>query len=167
MINLRLPGKQGSWCAQDCSTRTCPSFATGSVIGEHWRRTPRARADAGCRHSQLSLGRIDEVIYTTDGRPLGRLDSILRTRVPIREAQIVQETLDRVRVRLVPAPGFTQSAVDEITNRLRARLGQVQVVIESLPEVPRTANGKFRAVICQVPRAEVERRRAAASVPVS
>jgi phenylacetate-CoA ligase len=138
-------------------------------LGDRGALAPDTPCPCGRRLPTLAAlaGRIDEVIYTTDGRPLGRLDSILRTRVPIREAQIVQETLDRVRVRLVPAPGFTQSAVDEITSRLQARLGQVQVIIESLPEVPRTANGKFRAVICQVPRAEVERRRAAAPVPVS
>jgi len=138
-------------------------------LGDRGALAPDTPCSCGRRLPALAAlaGRIDEVIYTTDGRPLGRLDSILRTRVPIREAQIIQETLDRVRVRLVPAPGFSQSAVDEITSRLQARLGKVQVVIESVPEVPRTANGKFRAVICQVPRAEVERRRAAASVPVS
>ena len=76
------------------------------MIGEHWPRTRHARADAGSRPRSLA-GRIDEVIYTMDGRAMGRLDPVFKARLPIREAQIVQETLDRVRVRLCPGAGVS------------------------------------------------------------
>lgn len=106
-------------------------------------------------------GRTDDVLYTTDGRPIGRLDPVFKARLPIRESQIVQETLERVRVRFVPAPDFTAAALDSIAERLRARMGPVQVVPERMDEIPRTRAGKFRAVICQVPREELDHSKAA------
>ena len=92
-------------------------------------------------------GRIDDVLYTFDGRRIGRLDPIFKTNLPIREAQIIQESLDRVRVRYVPEPHFTAQSGESITQRLQARMGAVQVILEPINEIPRTANGKFRAVI--------------------
>ena len=102
-------------------------------------------------------GRTDDVLYTTDGRPVGRLDPAFKERLPIREAQIIQEKLNLVRVRFVPAPDFTSSALDSLISRLRARLGPVEIIAEKLDEIPRTSRGKFRAVICQLSREELDR----------
>ncbi len=95
-------------------------------------------------------GRVDDVLYTRDGRAVGRLDPIFKNNLPIREAQIVQETLDSVRVRYVPTAEWTSAAGRSIVERLQARMGAVEVVLESLDEVPRTINGKFRAVVCNL-----------------
>lgn len=100
-------------------------------------------------------GRSDDMLYTADGRRIGRLDPVFKSHLPIREAQIVQETLTRVRVRYVPAPDFTPQAGDSIIERLQARMGPIEVVLEAVSEVPRTASGKFRAVICAVPAEEL------------
>lgn len=95
-------------------------------------------------------GRSDDVLYTADGRRVGRLDPVFKARLPVREAQIVQETLGRIRVRYAPLPGFTAHSERSIIDRLRARMGQVEVVLEEVAELPRTSNGKFRAVICNL-----------------
>jgi phenylacetate-CoA ligase len=95
-------------------------------------------------------GRLDDVLYTQDGRRIGRLDPAFKAHLFIREAQIVQEALDCVRVRYVPAPGFTPEAGRSIIKRLQARIGPVEVILEQVDEVPRTTNGKFRAVICNL-----------------
>jgi phenylacetate-CoA ligase len=96
-------------------------------------------------------GRIDDVLYTTDGRRIGRLDPVFKSRLPIREAQIIQEALDKVRVRYVPAPDFTKDAGRSIIEQLQMRMGSVEVTLEQLSEIPRGANGKLRAVICNLP----------------
>lgn len=96
-------------------------------------------------------GRTDDVLYTPDGRQIGRLDPVFKANLPVREAQIVQETLCRVRVRYVSAPGFTDADGESMVERLRERMGDVEVVLEAVNEIPRAANGKFRAVICQIP----------------
>jgi phenylacetate-CoA ligase len=96
-------------------------------------------------------GRSDDTLFTRDGRKIGRLDPVFKANLPVREAQIVQESLERVRVRYVPAPGFDSKAGQSIVERLQARLGSIDVILEPLDEIPRTANGKFRAVICNLP----------------
>jgi phenylacetate-CoA ligase len=99
-------------------------------------------------------GRSDDMLYTVDGRGIGRLDPVFKSGWPIREAQIVQNALDVFRVRLVPSPGFDDSIQREIATQLRARLGEVTVEFEVVREIPRGANGKFRSVICNLPREE-------------
>jgi phenylacetate-coenzyme A ligase PaaK-like adenylate-forming protein len=97
-------------------------------------------------------GRVDDMLYTPDGRRIGRLDPIFKTHLPVREAQVIQETLNRVHVRYVPAPDFTPEAGRSIIDRLQARMGMIEVILEQVDEVPREVNGKFRPVICNLPR---------------
>ena len=102
-------------------------------------------------------GRSDDVLYTTDGRAIGRLDPVFKGRLPIREAQIIQHSLKEIRVRFVPAVDFTPASLAELIERLRARLGPVEVVAEALDAIPRTNRGKFRAVVCELSREDRER----------
>lgn len=114
-----------------------------------------ASADCSCGRSLPLLGsvegRIDDVLYTADGRRVGRLDPVFKSRLPIREAQIIQEALDKVRLRYVPAPDFTLDAVRSIVEQLRMRMGSIEISLEQMTELPRGANGKLRAVICNLP----------------
>jgi phenylacetate-coenzyme A ligase PaaK-like adenylate-forming protein len=96
-------------------------------------------------------GRNDDVLYTLDGRRVGRLDPVFKGGLPLREAQIVQESLDRVKVRYVPLPEFTTAHGRSLIERLQARMGSVRVTLEEVELIPRTRNGKFRAVICNLP----------------
>lgn len=108
----------------------------------------------GCGRSLPLLtsveGRVDDVLYTADGRAVGRLDPVFKSHLPIREAQIIQESLQRVRVRYVPTAEYTPEAGRSIVERLQARMGAIEVVLEQVEELPRTSNGKFRAVICNL-----------------
>src|SRR5438128_12285180 len=106
--------------------------------------------------------------HTSDGRPVFWLNPIFYE-IPVRQAQIIQETLERVQVRYVPGPHFTAQSAATIAQRLRSRLGQVQVVLQAVTELPRK-NGKLRAVVCQIPPAEREailRRAAGADAPTA
>jgi phenylacetate-CoA ligase len=76
---------------------------------------------------------------------------VFKAHLPIHEAQVIQETLDRVRIRYVPTQHFTPASSRSIIERLQARMGPVEVILEQVNEVPRAANGKFRAVICNLP----------------
>jgi phenylacetate-CoA ligase len=101
-------------------------------------------------------GRVDDLLYTSDGRRIGRLDPVFKTQLPVREAQIIQETLGKVRVRYVPTADFTPAAARSMVQRLQERLGTVEVLLERVDEVPRERNGKFRAVLCNLPAEERE-----------
>jgi phenylacetate-CoA ligase len=122
---------------------------------------PRAAAPCPCGRTLPAFasieGRLDDMVYTHDGRAVGRLDPVFKGRLKVREAQIVQERLDQIRVRYVPAPGYTEADGQSIISRLQDRLGPVTVVLEPLKEIPRGAGGKFRSVICNLSAEEKKR----------
>ncbi len=95
-------------------------------------------------------GRIDDVVYTRDGRHVGRLDPVFKGDLPVKEVQLIQESYDHIRVVYVAAPGFGPAATESITERLQQRLGSVRVEFEAVEAIPLGANGKFRAVISKV-----------------
>jgi phenylacetate-CoA ligase len=97
-------------------------------------------------------GRSSDLLITPDGRRVFWLNPVFYG-LPVRQGQIVQETVDRVRIRIVPAPDFTEAAGRTLVSRLRDRVGDVQVVLEPVTEVARTASGKVRSVICNLDQA--------------
>ena len=96
-------------------------------------------------------GRSDDVLYTADGRAIGRLDPVFKSDFPIREAQIIQESLELIRLRYVPAPGCADRHLSAMADQIRARMPGVRVMAEAVDSIPRSANNKFRAVICRLP----------------
>lgn len=92
-------------------------------------------------------GRKDDLIITSDGRRIGRLDPVFKTGLRIRQAQIIQESIRRIRVRFIPANGYTDQDGLIITQRLKERVGEMEIILEPVDNLPRTASGKFRAVI--------------------
>jgi phenylacetate-CoA ligase len=93
-------------------------------------------------------GRLDDMIITPDGRHIGRLDPVFKSEMKIKEAQIIQEALDLVHVKVVPTEGFNQLDEIDIKKRIEQRLGaSINVVVETVAEIPRTKAGKFKAVI--------------------
>ena len=126
-------------------------------IGDHGQLADPAEGCA-CGRDLPVIGGIDgrtnDLLLTVDGRPVFWLNPIFYE-IPVQQAQIIQETLERVQVRYVPGPHFTAQSAATIAQRLRSRLGQVQVVLQAVSELPRK-NGKLRAVVCQIPPAERE-----------
>lgn len=98
-------------------------------------------------------GRVEDVVITRDGRHVGRLDGVFKADPHIREAQIIQEDWDKLRVLFVPAEGYSPRDGDIIVQRLHDRVGDdMTVVLEAVDEVPRMANGKFRAILSRLER---------------
>ncbi|MFL6227687.1 MAG: phenylacetate--CoA ligase family protein [Pyrinomonadaceae bacterium] len=124
-------------------------------VGDRGALAPPTADPCACGRTLPSLasveGRTDDLIYTPDGRRVGCIDTIYDARLPVREAQIVQEALTRVRVRYVPAPEFTAATGAAIVRAMRERMGPVEVVLERVDEIARGANGKYRAVVCELP----------------
>jgi phenylacetate-CoA ligase len=75
---------------------------------------------------------------------------VFKSRLPIKEAQIIQDKLDLIRIRYIGDDHFTEADGESLVNRVRDRMGRVTVVLEEVDSIPRTSNGKFRAVICNL-----------------
>jgi phenylacetate-CoA ligase len=103
------------------------------------------------------VGRIEDVVVGPDGRQMVRFHGIFANQPNIREGQIVQEELSRIRVKVLPTAAFGEADVQEITARMRQRLGpEVRVIVEPVLEIPRTRAGKFQAVVSLLPKDSVQ-----------
>ena len=96
-------------------------------------------------------GRMDDYVKTPDGRVIGRLHHIFNGLHNIAEAQIVQDRLDEVRILVVPFDGFNKAEESRLLSNARSRLGRnIAIKVECVPSIPRTRNGKFRGVVCNL-----------------
>src|SRR5437879_1270152 len=98
-------------------------------------------------------GRTNDLLLTRDGRRVAWFNPVWYG-LPVRQGQIVQEGLDRVRVRYRRAAGGGDASRRLIVQRVQERVGDVHVVLEEVPEIARGAHGKFRAVVCALPAAD-------------
>ena len=98
-------------------------------------------------------GRRTDFLVTPDGRVLHALSAIyvLRVMESVKEFQVVQEAIDRVRVQIVPEPTFSGRDRETIADELGKWFGKgVEVLVETTGSIARTPSGKFRYVISQV-----------------
>ena len=96
------------------------------------------------------LGRLDDTIITKDGRKLALLDIIFGAHLHIKEAQMVQESLELLRVRVVPADGWSEADELEIKTALLERMGGTDIRIEIVDEIERTFAGKLRVMVSKI-----------------
>ena len=93
-------------------------------------------------------GRVEDAVVGPDGRQMVRFHGVFVDMPNVREGQVVQESLHSIVVNVVPTPAFAAADAEEIVRRVHERLGPaVEVVVERRDRIPRTAAGKFQAVV--------------------
>ena len=96
-------------------------------------------------------GRIESYIITPDGRQMGRLDFIFKETHAIEEAQLVQDCLEKVIVKVVANQNYSEEEEKRLLSGLHKYLGDViEFEIEYVDTIPRAANGKFRQIVSNV-----------------
>ena len=118
-------------------------------------RPAPARERCACGRSfpviEQIIGRIDDSIKLADGRSIGRLDHIFKGVEGILEAQIRQDRLDALTMLVVPSATFNDRTRETLQSNARYRLGDgVALEIQLVDSIPRTKNGKFKGVVCNV-----------------
>jgi phenylacetate-CoA ligase len=92
-------------------------------------------------------GRVEDYVLTPDGRLVGRLDHIFKEQFDVAEAQIIQTSKASIDVLVVPRSSYSNASNRALMREIRARLGtEMQIQIKICDNIPREANGKFRAV---------------------
>lgn len=126
-------------------------YGTGDRIAGpvRWDRCACGRS---LPHLPRVEGRDDDVVVTPDGRRLGRLDPVFKADLPLVEAQVVQDRVDGLRVRVVPARPLSEADQRDLARRVRDHVGAMDVRIEVVDHIERDAAGKFRAVVSTVGR---------------
>ncbi len=96
-------------------------------------------------------GRKEDYIITKDGRRIGRLDHLFKDTMGIKEAQIIQQDLDKIIVKIVPSDSFSEKDLYLLKNEIYVRLGNsIKVEIIEVNNIPRGPNGKFRFVVSEI-----------------
>lgn len=99
--------------------------------------------------SLLSVqGRTDDLVYMSDGTPVGRLDPIFKGGSGINATQIVQSEKGDITLRLVPSSSYSSQNGIELIAELKKRVGDdLPISIELCEEIEKSKNGKFKPVI--------------------
>lgn len=102
-------------------------------------------------------GRISDMLVTADGASISpsAMEAIFDFDAPMAESQIIQESIRQLRVRYVPLAERNEMFEKTLCDRIRERMGDVEIQVEVVPEIPRGPNGKFRAVICRLDRSQI------------
>ena len=70
----------------------------------------------------------------------------------VKEAQILQEELKKVTVKMVTHPSFSDRDKEHILAEFQEHLShEITFTLEVVDEIPRTPQGKFRFLISKVP----------------
>ena len=91
-------------------------------------------------------GRSSDNLVTRDGRLVFWLNPVFYE-LDVREAQIVQPSIDQVIVNLVPGDTLRLEDDAVIAERLHERLGDIDVQVRRVESISRGPNGKFRPVV--------------------
>jgi phenylacetate-CoA ligase len=119
----------------------------------------RARTPCPCGRPGDSFididGRIEDYVLTPDGRLIGRLDHVFKEQYAVEEAQICQAESGALTISMVATDDFDDAARRRLLRALRERLGsEMTIEIRRVDAIPREPNGKFRAVISEIKRAQ-------------
>lgn len=96
------------------------------------------------------LGRLGDYISTRDGRRIGLVDIIFEPNLHMLEAQIIQQDIDRLTIRVVPDTGWCEADEDSIRVSLLQRVGDMHVVVEAVPSIERTNSGKYKVIVSKM-----------------
>jgi phenylacetate-CoA ligase len=93
-------------------------------------------------------GRRESYVVTPEGRQIGRLDHIYKGVEHVVEGQIVQQSVGRIVLKIVRDSGYQAKDEDLLLRHAMERLGpSVEVAVEYVENIPRTASGKFVGVV--------------------
>lgn len=105
------------------------------------------------RRVKRIIGRLNDVIKTPDGRTIGLIDPIYNGLSEISEAQVVQNTLESIEIRVVTINQhpLSQDTRTRLISNIRARVGlDMDVHVVEIDNLPRTNNGKIRTIVSNI-----------------
>lgn len=96
-------------------------------------------------------GRKDDYVITPEGLHIMRFDYIFKDAMNVEEAQVVQQRLGEITVRIVRRPSYRADDETEISKEVQRWISPtLRVRFEYVSEIERESNGKFRAVLSRL-----------------
>ena len=126
-------------------------YRTGDLVRLPWNYGEREREQIAYSMTPFEgvIGRDQEVLYAPDRmRVLTGIDHIQREVDHIVRIQVVQDALDRVLIRVVPARGFEEADAKRLERNARNKIPRsMDVRIEVTETLERTQQGKTPFII--------------------
>lgn len=96
-------------------------------------------------------GRDDDVLYTKDGRLIGRMSPVMKG-LPVRESQFIQYHAGELDVLIVPEKQYSKiSDTKKIIKAVQLRMGKdCKVNVQLVDNIQRGKGGKFKSVISKI-----------------
>lgn len=95
-------------------------------------------------------GRIEDVVLGKDGRKMVRFHGLFIDINGLIMAQIIQHSIENIEIKLVVDTDYTSESEKIISHRLYSQLGSVNATYTYVEDLPKTNNGKIKAVISYV-----------------
>jgi len=136
-------------------------YRTGDLIRlpASWGMHELEELSLGLRSFAGILGREQEVIACPAGIRLTGLESIPHNVEHVLRIQVVQETLNSARIRVVPAPGFCEEDAARLMANVRAKVPcEISLSVEIAQWLERTPRGKTPLIVHRPPVHEALRR---------
>ena len=98
-------------------------------------------------------GRVQEFVTLPSHRYLpGIFFTHLFKDFPIKRFQVVQESLDRLVIRIVRGPGLTAEHIAYLEGKVRDYThNEIALETEYVEDIPLTPSGKYRHIVSKVP----------------
>jgi phenylacetate-CoA ligase len=153
---LEVVDKHGAQITKGCGRAIATGFVNDAMVLMRYDTGDDVCLDGsracGCgRHFRVVSrveGRSDDTIHTPDGRLIGRLDPVFKGLASIVECQIVQTAPAALVARVVVDDTWTERAERNLAASIERRVGpHMTISVERVARIPRTAAGKFRAVV--------------------
>ena len=120
--------------------------------------TAHAGGDCACGRALPRLGQVVgrklDMIRSADGRllPGEFFPHMLKDVAGVRRFQVVQDTLDRFTLKVVPGPEFGDAQEAYVHREVAKVLGSdASLVLERVDDIPLTHSGKFRVTVSRLP----------------
>lgn len=136
-------------------------YRTGDLIRlpASWGMHELEELALGLRTFPGILGREQEVICCPAGVRLTGLESLPHNVEHVLRIQVVQETLNSARIRVVPAPGFCEQDAAQLMANVRAKVPcDLSLSVEIAQWLERTPRGKTPLIVHRPPVHEALRR---------
>jgi len=98
------------------------------------------------------VGRVEDTVIGPDGREMVRFHGIYYDIPSIVEGQIIQHSLTNFELKVVVSNNLSEADFGLLKKRMLSQLGEINIEINVVDSIPRTSNGKFKAVISNVKR---------------
>jgi len=98
------------------------------------------------------LGREDDLVITSDGRRIGRLDPAFKGLSGIKQSQIIQNSNTELEVLIVLSNNANREDISKIlaANLISRTSHDMDIKILFVESIPRTRSGKFKSVVSRI-----------------